>query len=42
MWEPLGPQGGCVGGAMQITVAFTDCCPDEPADGVPVTRRPGG
>jgi hypothetical protein len=30
-WEPLGPMGGCVGGAMRVTVAFTDCCPETPA-----------
>lgn len=27
-WSPLGPNGGCVGGRMIITVEFSDCpCP---------------
>ena len=28
-WEPLGPQGGCVGGQWRVTVALPACrCPD--------------
>lgn len=28
-WTPLGPQGGCVGGSTQLTVALLNCrCPD--------------
>lgn len=28
-WVPLGPQGGCAGGAQLVTVGFADCCPDD-------------
>ncbi|MFC7721151.1 hypothetical protein [Nonomuraea recticatena] len=27
-WRPLGPDGGCVGGFMQVTVKADDCCPE--------------
>lgn len=26
-WEPIGPQGGCAGGQLTITVQMYDCCP---------------
>ncbi|MFI6290013.1 hypothetical protein ACIBEJ_00420 [Nonomuraea sp. NPDC050790] len=26
-WRPLGPEGGCVGGYLQVTVKADDCCP---------------
>ncbi|MEU4406186.1 hypothetical protein AB0F88_16820 [Streptosporangium sp. NPDC023963] len=26
-WRPLGPEGGCVGGQMSVTVSAYDCCP---------------
>ena len=26
-YQPLGPQGGCAGGALSITVQFCECCP---------------
>ena len=26
-WRPLGPSGGCAGGAMTVTVEAADCCP---------------
>ncbi|MER6828897.1 hypothetical protein ABT352_23150 [Streptosporangium sp. NPDC000563] len=27
-WRPLGPDGGCVGGQMSVTVSAYDCCPE--------------
>jgi hypothetical protein len=29
-WEPLGPNGGCAGGQLTITVGFYDCACPEP------------
>lgn len=28
-WTPRGPSGGCMGGAMTVTVQAYDCCPEE-------------
>jgi hypothetical protein len=27
-WQPYGPDGGCAGGTMSVTVRAADCCPD--------------
>lgn len=34
-WEPLDPQGGCMGSQMTVTVAISDClaCPECPEEG---------
>jgi hypothetical protein len=29
-WSPIGPNGGCAGGFMSVTVQFYDCCPPVP------------
>lgn len=26
-WQPYGPDGGCIGGSMVVTVRSADCCP---------------
>jgi hypothetical protein len=31
LWTPAGPAGGCVGGALQVQLQYTFCCPEDAA-----------